>query len=66
MTRTEQLIAIYEDERNFLERCLVSQRKHLKDTTNRATQNSIMQTIKTSEERLEKINRRLRALARMA
>ena len=65
MTRIEQLTAIYEDERNFLERSLVSQKKYLNETTNRGTRNSIMQTIKTSEERLEKINRRLRSLAKM-
>lgn len=65
MTRIEQLTAIYEDERNFLERSLISQKKYLNETTNRGTRNSIMQTIKTSEERLEKMNRRLRALAKM-
>ena len=65
MTRIEQQIAIYEDERNFLERCLISQKKYLNETTNRGMRNSIMQTIKTSEERLEKMNRRLRALAKM-
>lgn len=65
MTRIEQLTAIYEDERNFLERSLISQKEYLNETTNRGTRNSIMQTIKTSEERLEKMNRRLRALAKM-